>query len=249
MTLKVIRKLSLVAIIVPIALALLPTGLMAGTYVSFTGEFSISYPEPWSQVDYRTADYFISGAGNEANYEAVFASKDSGPVFQGEYLILTVDTTGPLTAPQMDSVLAGMKKSFKRDISEVAPEALISPDCKRVITFNREQQILAVASAPNKNSESSQMNLMALRFYEKGIAGFYFYAPDSLFEASLSDFQQIFASFSTENLDEAMNSEPARVADIEKRRGDSGGGGSVALIVGLIIVLAAVAYMVVKRRA
>ena len=48
--------------------ALLPGSSTAENYVSLNGEFYITYPEGWYQVDYNTVDYYLFN--EEANRES-----------------------------------------------------------------------------------------------------------------------------------------------------------------------------------
>ena len=80
----------------------------AETFVSFNGKFHFSYPDSWAQVDYQTAEFYLTRgeAETEVDFEAVFSERQTFVIFQGQYLILTVDTVGNMTPEKIDSVLA-----------------------------------------------------------------------------------------------------------------------------------------------
>lgn len=96
-----------------------------------------------------------------------------------------------------------------------------------------------------ENSDVSRINLLVARYYNRGVANFFFYAPDSLFATSLPDIKQIVTSF-TVGSPPAAETKPVKVAeDLEKRQKGNGSnqtvlfGGLGAVLVILIIVLAA----------
>jgi hypothetical protein len=191
------------------------------TYVSLKGDFYIEYPDDWAQVDYWLVDaYLLRDKMDTAvlDYEAAFAFKDAPHFFSGDYLILTVDTVGELKDWQIDSVLIELVRSFGRRVRH-SPTAdyLANPEpnlsnydtlTKTVTILNEvaEQQIL-------------KKSLLMMKFYEQGVATFYFYSPDSLFETSKYLFEQIVASLSTENVEDALPKEQLKVADLEDPEG------------------------------
>ena len=100
-------KMAWLAVIIIVGgLGLLSSGAAADTFVSYNGKFHFSYPEAWVQVDYTTAEYYLTHGNpeNQVDFEAVFSEKQSFVIFQGQYMILTVDTLGPMSAEAVDSV-------------------------------------------------------------------------------------------------------------------------------------------------
>ena len=216
----------------------------AGDFVSFNGKFHITYPENWKQVDYSTADYYIGQAKGELNYEAVFHKEDSLPLFEGSYLILTIDTVGNLTQQQIDSVLDVLTGAFDKQIAESSPEEFLVEANKEVIVYDRENQAVAIISDVTEEEVGPRRNVLAMKFFEQGIANFYFYSPGPSFETCLPEFRAILASFATGTLERSAQAEPVRIADIE----DDGGSGTVFAYIPVAVVLAIVIGIVVRRR-
>ena len=85
-----------------------------------------------------------------------------------------------------------------------------------------------------------------MKIYDKGIANFYFYSPDSVYQAGKAVFSDIVASFSTDNIEEAMPREDLKMADAER---EGGGFGTTQIIILLVVLLVIifVIYIVRKR--
>ena len=221
----------------------------AGTFVSFNGKFHITYPESWYRIDFQTADFYLAHGDPDAgvNFEVVLHERATRTLFQGQYLVLTVDTTGLLQAGQIDSVLAGMEKEFGRPLKKVARDAFLTAPDTGVIFFDEEDSVAAIENQVSGDDLGSRTNLLVMKFFEGGIANFYFYAPSHEYSASLPLYRDIVASFSTQNMDAALAAatEPVEVADI-----DQDGGSSVAnyliIFAGLALIL--IVILIVRLR-
>jgi len=191
------------------------------TYVSLKGGFYITYPDDWAQVDYWLVDaYLLRNKMDTAvlDYEAAFAFKDAPHFFSGDYLILTVDTVGELKDWQIDSVLIELVRSFGRKVRHSPTAdylANLEPNLPNYDTLTKTVTIL------NEVTEQQVLkkSLLMMKFYERGVATFYFYSPDSLFETSKYLFEQIVASLSTENVEDVLPKEQLKVADLEDPEG------------------------------
>ena len=101
------------------------------------------------------------------------------------------------------------------------------------IAFDRGNQLVSIENEVAGDDSGPRINLLVMKFYEHGIANYYFYIPWAEFEASLPFLKEMVTSFSTENLDEALNREPVRVADLE----EPGVGRYVIMFGGLFVIL------------
>ena len=110
--------------------------------------------------------------------------------------------------------------------------------------YDPESKIIAVVTDIAEDVEVIKKSLLVMKFYERGIANFYFYAPDPLFEQSKPVFAAIIGSFSTENLEAAVPREDLKVADLEatKKRDDS------RLIWPVVILILVVATTILIRK-
>jgi hypothetical protein len=201
-----------------LVLTLLIPGLQAKTYLSLSGQFHITYPDDWEQIDFNTVDLFLARSEADPSiyeYDAVLAPSSSSPFFAGDYLILTIDTVGELTSGELDSVLNEFSESFQAGITDLPLSNAMADLKSNAPSYDVESKVITVLNDILLGQETVKKNLVMVKFYEKGVANFYFYSTDSLFETSKHVFQNIVASFSTENLDAALPREDVKVADIE----------------------------------
>ena len=86
-----------------------------------------------------------------------------------------------------------------------------------------------------------------MKFFEKGLANFYFYAPDTLFDSSSTVFNNILESFSYGNIDSLLSEESLKTADIDDISSGSESSKEipVAVMIGLLIVIIVI---VAKRK-
>ncbi|MCP4684909.1 MAG: hypothetical protein GY867_05600 [bacterium] len=224
---------------------LLTANGLAETFVSYNGGFHISCPDNWEQVDYQTADYYIRQATGNLNYEAVFAAKDSPSVFEGVYVILTIDTSGSLTQPQIDSAIGVIVQSLGRELKEIKLASLTADLSEEIVGFDSELQTLAAMSDVTEEGGAPRKNVLVQRFYDRGIANFYYYGPDSLLTEGLGSFSEMLTSFSTEE----VGSEDAdvKVADLESR-GSSESTNDLVLYGGLTVILLCLVMVRIRQR-
>jgi len=229
--------------------ALLPGSSAAENYVSLNGEFYITYPESWYQVDYNTVDYYLSsGQANRESfqYEAVFAERQAVPFHNGNYLILTLDPVGKLENWQIDSILTDLDSTFGES-KQYFPSGNLQTDLKtNTVYYDRANKTITMLNEIADEDQVIKKNIWLMKIYDKGIANFYFYSPDSVYETGKAVFSGIVASFSTENLEQAMPREDLKIADVDR---DGGGFGTTHVIILLVvlIVIIFVIYIIRKR--
>lgn len=188
------------------------------TFVSFNGQFKIEIPDGWMRIDYRTVDYYLGQTSQEnelLDYEAVFSPDKKGLFYNREYLMLTVDTVGELSRRQIDSVLADMADAFevkleRRTISNFATDLEAG-----TFLYDDQQQVGAVATEVYDAGKVYKISLLVVKFYEKGLANFYFFAPIENYSEVAKQFYQISSSFSTKELKE-VSPKPVPVVELEE---------------------------------
>jgi hypothetical protein len=216
-------RIGKVAGAVALTLCLLMGSALAETFVSYNGQFHFSYPNTWTQIDYTTAEFYLTRGDTtqQVDFEAVFCNKETLVLFRDQYLVLTVDTIGALNSGQIDSVLNSLTNEFKRPVKEVTSAAfLLSPDPGSIV-LDRAGRRLAMESEVPGDSSGPKINLLVMKFYERGIANFYFYAPVAKYASSLPDFLGMVTSFSTEPLPTSAPTEPVKIADLDKEPAQS----------------------------
>ena len=212
--LRIIKTAALVVLV----LLLSSAGAGAETYVSLNGQFYFQYPDQWEQIDFNTVDLFLSSSGASEdmfNYDAVFAPSSSSPFFVGDYLILTVDKAGELSQTQIDSVLNELGNTFRGGINFMETNNFMADLKSDVPSYDRDNKVVTVYNEILQGQEAYKRNLIMWKFYNQGIATFYFYSTDSLFEQSKQTFTDIVSSFSTEDIESALPRQDLKVADLE----------------------------------
>lgn len=253
-------RLMLVKIVFAVvAIVLIGSGsVSAKNYVSWAGGFFIEIPDDWEQIDYQTVDAFLlsNQAGRDVlNYDAVIAPSASIPFFVGNYLIVTVDTVGQLSKTQIDSVLGVMGATFGKDVKYYPVADFLSDMKSNAPSYDPDQKLATVVNDIVRGDKVAKKLMLMTKFYEKGLATFYYYSPDSLFEQSKHVVGEIVQSFSTEDLDAAAGKTEVRIADVDVDRNDDDSdsdGNSIwpstwVPYMGMIIILIAVVARNRKR--
>jgi hypothetical protein len=241
-----------------IALALLlvilasPT-ILADNYVSWKGGFYITYPDHWKQIDYQTVDVFlyVNKADQDAlDYEAVFADSSSRPFFEGSYVILTLDTVAEMSQLYIDSTLRDLEQTFNRSFTYTPVADFLANPETNILNYDDEKRLVTILNDIVRDGQVIKKNLMMMQFYEKGMASFYLYSPDSLYEQARGLLHDMVTSFSTENIEAAAESPIVRVADAAPKQetvqpDDSEDSSKIYLIVG--VALAMILFVVIRR--
>ncbi len=230
-------------------------GVQAGDYVSLNGGFRVTYPEDWFQVDYRTVDYHLSQGGTKRmqyDYEVALAPKASPQWNAGAYMMLTIDSIPNMTPKQVDSILQNLAASIDRPINRNHLGMTFDAGWRPLeVAYWPDQKIGAVSLEPDVKSGDRTRTLVVLKFCPVGTANFYFYAPDTAWEASRAAFAGIMASFSTEDIEKAFPKETLKVADANRLKEESKGlpKSTIPISGGLIAVFIALLVAVRRRRA
>ncbi|MCK4572727.1 MAG: hypothetical protein KAU36_00075, partial [candidate division Zixibacteria bacterium] len=108
--------------------------------------------------------------------------------------------------------------------------------------FDQQRKIATVLSEVIQEDGSIVKNLLLMQFYDGGIASFYFYSPDSLFNQSKDSFLDIVTSFSTEALKDTANIQPVEVADLDDNltggvSGDETDGSRTILWISMVVMV------------
>jgi len=237
---------------VPVCILLIIVGLagIAGgvPYVSLNGSFYITLPDDWEQVDYNTVDLFMRQRGVSVEglgYEAAFAAKENSPFFDGNYLILAVDTVGNLNDDQIDSVLEELRKVFNEEVQYYPVGDLQANLKSNTPYYDKEKKVAIILNDVTQRAESFRKNLLFYKFYDRGVAKFYFYTPDSLLEQSRPVFEQMVASMSTEDIESKLPGDEVEITNVD---GSSSEGSSTSKQVLPVAVLVAIFIVIMVAR-
>lgn len=212
------RRPSLILLILIVLVAL--TTVSAKNFISYRGGFYIELPEGWDQVDYKSVDLFLSrnqAGANTYDYEGVFSPTTNRPFFNGDYLTLTYDSTSKMDQKTIDSILTDLKSMFGVGIRYEPLGDLGTKLHSQAPFYDKEQKLIYVNNDVEQPDNTVKKNLLIMKLFDRGVANFYFYAPDSTFEDSRYTFLKIVESFSTENIDSVIPKESVAVANVDDR--------------------------------
>lgn len=236
----------LIAILLIVLVAPAP---LAKSYVSLKGGFHIQIPDNWSQLDYNVVDAFLyRNRADRAtmDYEAAFTVDDMVPFYTSSYFILDVDTSGYLSDRQIDSVLNVLARTFGERVKYAPVSDLMLNLKSNAPTYDKERKTVAIVNDVSTPDQPPKKNLLVMKFYERGIASFYFYSPDSLFADSREMFLNVANSLSTENVEAALPKEDLKIVDIASEQNETSRVGTFAALGGAVAVLLIV--IAVRRR-
>jgi hypothetical protein len=235
--------------------AAVAVSVTAANFVSLNGKFYITYPDNWHQVDFTTVDYYLSQSqptGQTYQYEGVFAEKTGRPFYAGNYVLVTIDTVGNLTAKQRDSVISQLAASMGSTSATQPFDEFLKSGKTDIPCYDPATGMLGVLNDIRQGGQAARKGLLVLKFYNRGVVDFYFYSPDSLYEAAKPIFRQILASFSTDNLQAAAPKEPVKIADAEKLKSEPPAAerskSSYVIFLAVLVVLFVVVVVVRKGR-
>lgn len=240
-------KITVCILLIIVALAMTVSG---EPYVSLNGNFYIMLPDDWEQVDYNTVDMFMQrrGVSEEGmRYEAVFAAKENSPFFAGNYLILTIDTVGNLNDDQIDSALKTLQGVFQEEVEYYPVGDLLANLKSNTPYYDTALKLAVVLNEVTQKAESFRKNLLFYKFYESGIAKFYFYSPDSLLEQSQPIFEQVVASFSTEDIESKFASDTLEITEVDGSTSEGSKFAQYGLPVAAMVAIF-IAIMAVRKR-
>jgi hypothetical protein len=233
-------------------LAALTAAAVAEPYVSFNGQFRIDLPDTWHRLDYRTVDYYLYQGTTDPealNYEAVFSPYEGKRFADSVYLILTIDSVGTLAESQIDSVLEELGESFGKELTRDTSARPLTGIESKAPVYNPDDSTVAVVSELTQPDGVNKTSLLIMKFYELGIANFYFYAPDSTFKQDREVFANVVRSFTTKNLEMTVPKEEVKVADVKMRnKGTFGTWLYVVIVLAAVIAVALIVWRVIRAR-
>lgn len=208
------RRFCLVVAMVAMIVA---PGVEAKHFVSYNGQFHLTYPETWEQIDYRSVDFFLTQNNADPNllkYEVVLAPATTRPFYEEPYLLLTFDSTGELIGSSRDSAINAVAAAFgeKADSATSAQVAgKIKADFPLYVT---DEHMVLVQTDIHEGRVLTRHSLLAVRFTQAGVANFYFYATDSAWGEALPTFLEIAKSLTEGTTPAGAVKESVKIADI-----------------------------------
>jgi hypothetical protein len=191
-------------------LSMMVSNAAADNYVNWRGGFWFEIPKGWEKVDYRMVDAFLSMTDTSRdvyNYEAVFAPESSMVFAEEAYLVVTFDSTGPMTQKQSDSVLQNIAESYSTDVFDAPIVQLMSDLTPGQPKMNRAERTVSILSEMAYRPEAMKKLWLYMKLNDRGLISLYFYSPDSSYQANKPIFDKVLKSLSFKNLKEAAAQE------------------------------------------
>jgi len=222
-------------------------GNVAGeNYVNFKGGFWISVPETWEKINYRIVDRYlmmIDTSRELLNYEAVFAPVESQPFIEDDYLVITFDSIGEVSASDMKSMLDELAELYTSRAQAGGWNETM--DSKAQIDY---QQYSISVKSHMATENMKRRRWVYSRYTGTGVVTLDFYSLDSTFQDKLPVFEEIVGSLSFEGLREAAQKEikfsdvgSGDIAEDGESSGwsdaDSGAGNTIMTVKNIVIVV------------
>ena len=188
------------------------------TYVSLNGNCSIEYPADWYQIPYPEFDRYLDSknAGRPIyDYDAVFASKEAKPFYLGSYFIMSIERRDKLTKKQIDSVLVSLSMNFGEGVKYFPVSDFLADLKSDKPSYDKETKTVSIYNKIVKGSNEIKNSLVMMKFYDYGIATFYFYALGDDFERDKETFRKITESLNSDDIQSKLPKEEVKVAEID----------------------------------
>ena len=136
------------------------------------------------------------------------------PFFAQGYLIISSDLTGNTGHETAEKTAELMNEYFNRSINVADSAGVMNRKQLTPPTYDRKTRTTTQISQIYVAGSAQTMTLF-LKYYDKGVATLAFYIPDSVYSSYRSDILAIAESFSSENLDQAAETETLNVVKVK----------------------------------
>jgi len=237
----------------------------AANYVNWKAGFWFTIPEGWDKVDYRVVDRYLSMTDTSRDiygYEAVYAPAASALFMEDAYLVVTFDSTGPLSLASTDSLLNGIAKSYGKEVFNAPIVSRMTDLIPGQPVVDRAAKEVSVLTEMAFRPEAKRKLWLFMRLNDAGLISLYFYSPDSTFARNKPTFEKIIKSLSFENLRQAAGNEQVTFTEVRGNNGKrpktessdsvdasagatSSGGGTTRIVMYAVIVVIVLALAAV----
>ncbi len=217
----------------------------AGQFVSLNGKFQITYPDNWEQLDYRIVDSALFG-GRPFAYEGAFAPKSSPLFLLGNYLVVTVDTVGPSTQHQIDSMLSSWGATLGAATKTYGPAEDFAAFWRPVeVSYWPVSRLASVYTETKPIQGQHTRNQLVVKFYDRGTVNFYFYGADTAWTTFQPIIESVVKSFTTENIQSSLSHDQVKVVDAEQLQSRSDGSSASTGISRSVIIYGSIAVLLI----
>lgn len=210
------KYLAMVALTIS-AFLLASERLQAKNYVNWAKEYYISVPDDWRIIERRNSTQFFQGFGDgetDFEYDVMITPLNVKPFYARGYLIISSDLTEDMDHETAEKTAEMMGEYFNRSLNVADKSGVMNLKHLVTPTYDRKTRTITQVSKILVSGSAQTMTLY-LKYYDKGVATLAFYTPDSVYNDYRSDIQAIAATFSSENLDQAAETESLNVVDVK----------------------------------
>lgn len=237
------------------------TAETAGNYVNWGKKYYITIPGDWRQIERSNVESFLQLHGKnpeEVDFDIFLCPKDASPFYSQAYVFISAEQLAN-SVSFADSIYAGMGREFDKLINEAADAGPISRMKSRVPVYDKSTQTITQVSELNTQGQNQIMTLV-MKFYDYGIATFYYYTTADKYEGFKDKFKEISDSFSGEDLEEAAGVDKPNIVDVSDINAQTNtseavqiaeedpGESKVIFPLAITISLAMVALVVIRKR-
>ncbi|MBN2226353.1 MAG: hypothetical protein JW763_03215 [candidate division Zixibacteria bacterium] len=243
---------------------LLPGIVLAGVFIDWRGDFYVEYPDEWYQVEDDVVRVYLTSQGvqpDEFDYDGMLAQRSQKMINEVPYMFISFYPFGEFSKRQIDSALVEISREHGK---EYITGSLRTDDIQ--FRYDRpvyDAKLKTVAVLDKVGTDELEKSVLEMRrFYEQGIVVFYCFVPRDMYLETLPVLLGIMRSFSTENIDEMVRPDSAKIVDVSERErqkpaeterpepGRTGGIPSTAIIIIIlaVAVLLVVWFVIVKAK-
>ena len=212
-----IAKAYCVACIVTLAPAF---GISASTdngvnYVNWGKKYYITIPNDWRRIERLNVENFLkihNKDPRQVDFDVFLCPKAAVPFYSQAYVFVSAEEVEN-SVSFADSIYVGMEREFDKMIDEMARAGPISRMKSRKPVYDKSTQTITQVSEVNAQGQNQIMTLV-MKFYDFGIATFYFYTTEDRYQSFKEKFKEIADSFSDKDLEKASGGAIPKIVDV-----------------------------------
>ena len=187
----------------------------AENYVNWGKKYYITIPDDWRQIERFNVENFLTLHDKDPkgiDFDIFLCPKDAEPFYSQAYVFISADQLEN-SVSFADSIYAGMGRDFDKLIDEMANVGPISRMKSREPVYDKSTRTITQVSQLNAQGQDQVMTLV-MKFYDFGIATFYFYTTADKYESFKDKFKEIADSFSDKDLEKAADGQKPNIVDM-----------------------------------
>lgn len=223
----------------------------ANNYINWGKKYYITIPDDWRQIDRFNVENFLrlhDKDPEQVDFDVFLCPAAAVPFYSQAYVFISAEEVEN-SVSIADSIQVGMAREFDKLIDETARTGPISRVKSGKPVYDKSTQTITQVSEVNAQGQNQIMTLV-MKFYDFGIATFYFYTTEDKYESFKEKFKEIADSFSDEDLEKASGGAKPKIVDVsdinsttnppvslEEKKSFFGGPAPWAVLISLVVVV------------